>query len=180
MRPGHLSDCVGHTSRRSEETVKNLELHLWMWLLLLFEVFANHVYGPKDWWKSSKDFANHVCDLNDWSRRSKVLTNHVCDPDDWSRRCKVLENHVCDPNDWLRRYKVLEYYVCDQEDWSRRQMVLANNVCDPKWLTKKSSDPCMIDWCWRSMSLHILSVTKWFCRGLRSLQVQNIHGQLSW
>ena len=35
LRPGHLSVRVGDGSRRSEELVKNLELRLWMRLLLL-------------------------------------------------------------------------------------------------------------------------------------------------
>ena len=35
LRPGHLSVCVGDSSQCSEETVKNLKLHLSMQLLLL-------------------------------------------------------------------------------------------------------------------------------------------------
>ena len=35
LRPGYSSICFGDSSRHCEEIVKNLELHLWMQLLLL-------------------------------------------------------------------------------------------------------------------------------------------------
>ena len=36
LRQGHFSIHVGDGSQRNEETVKNLELRLWMWLLLYY------------------------------------------------------------------------------------------------------------------------------------------------